>query len=99
MKTLGNIFSCTENSDSIFSSFFSVEEKIIVDKKEFYPVSRTNSVVIDLKKLPDPLETQNKRQAKEILDKSKISSVLLELMPEKEIYDEISNKLNKITFD
>lgn len=124
-------------NNAVFSSFFTVEEKIVVDKKEFYPIPRTNSVVIDLKKLPDPLETKNlplflrqyvyqredqktknslreglidfaklayekmltKKQAKEILAKSKIANVLLELMPEEEIYDEISDKFNKNFID
>lgn len=121
----------------VFSSFFKVEEKFVVDKKEFYPVPRTNSIVIDLKKLPDPLATHNlalflrqyiyqredqktknslreglidfailaykkkltKREAKELLLKSKISIALLDLRPGKEIYDEISNKFNEHIFN
>lgn len=40
----------------VFSSFFNTEEKLIVEKHKFYPVPRTNSVIIDLHKLPDPLK-------------------------------------------
>lgn len=43
----------------IFSSFFKVEEKLKVDGNKFYPIPNTNSVVIDLIKLPDPITSQN----------------------------------------
>jgi|SRR5260221_643536 len=47
-----------ENS-SIFSSFFKAKILLEVPKTSFYPVPRTNSVVIDLIKLPEPVETKN----------------------------------------
>lgn len=43
----------------IFSSFFKVEEKLLVDKSKFFPVPDTTSVVIELIKLPDPVKTKN----------------------------------------
>jgi 16S rRNA (adenine1518-N6/adenine1519-N6)-dimethyltransferase len=49
----------TIKENPIFSSFFEVEEKMSVVKNKFYPLPRTNSAVIELKKLPDPIETKN----------------------------------------
>lgn len=46
-------------TNPIFGSFFQVEEKLKVDKNKFYPVPKTNSVVIELKKLPDAILTKN----------------------------------------
>lgn len=43
----------------IFSSFYRVEEKLEVPKNKFSPAPKTDSVVIDLIKLPDPIETRN----------------------------------------
>ena len=43
----------------IFGSFFKVEEKLKIDKNKFYPVPRTNSVIINLIKLPDAIATKN----------------------------------------
>lgn len=43
----------------VFGSFFIVKEKFKVDKNKFYPIPRTNSVVIDLIKLPDAIVTKN----------------------------------------
>lgn len=43
----------------VFSSFFNVEEEFRVDKHQFFPVPRTNSVVINLIKLPDAIQTKN----------------------------------------
>lgn len=43
----------------VFGSFFKVDEKFKVENEKFYPVPKTNSVVIELKKLPDPVENKN----------------------------------------
>lgn len=43
----------------IFSSFFRPKILLEVPKEKFYPIPRTNSVIIDLIKLPDPIETKN----------------------------------------
>jgi 16S rRNA (adenine1518-N6/adenine1519-N6)-dimethyltransferase len=43
----------------IFSSFFTPKILLEVSKNKFYPIPRTNSVVIDLIKLRDPLENKN----------------------------------------
>src|SRR4030042_6867965 len=45
----------------IFSSFFNAEIKLNIAKEAFYPIPRTNSVVIDLIKLPDPINSKNLR--------------------------------------
>lgn len=45
----------------VFGSFFKTKVLLDVPKNKFYPVPRTNSVVIDLIKLPDPVETKNPR--------------------------------------
>ena len=47
-------FAKTLKAHPIFASFYNIEEKTQVSKKDFFPVPRTNSVVIDLIKLPDP---------------------------------------------
>lgn len=46
-------------NSGIFSSFFDPQIKMVVDKKYFYPVPSTNSVIVNLVKLPDPLKTKN----------------------------------------
>jgi len=46
-------------TNAIFSSFFKVEEKLIVEKNNFFPIPDTTSVVIDLVKLPDPIKSKN----------------------------------------
>ncbi len=46
----------TIESNGIFSSFFVCDLKEIVDRKKFYPVPRTNSAIINLIKLPNPLK-------------------------------------------
>lgn len=43
----------------LFSSFFEVKEKLVVEKNKFYPIPQTKSVVIDLIKLPNPLSNNN----------------------------------------
>ena len=43
----------------VFGSFFKPKVLLEVPKEKFEPVPRTNSVVIDLVKLPKPLETKN----------------------------------------
>ena len=47
------------DNHGIFGSFFKTKVLIEVPKEKFYPIPRTNSVVIDLVKLPDPLKTKN----------------------------------------
>ena len=49
----------TVNSHPIFKSFFIPKLCLKVDKSKFYPQPKTNSAVIDLLKLPDPISTQN----------------------------------------
>ena len=46
-------------TNGIFNSFFNCELKEIVNKNKFYPVRKTNSALIDLKKLPDPIKEKN----------------------------------------
>lgn len=43
----------------IFGSFFKAEVLLEVPKESFYPVPKTNSSVINLVKLPDPLESKD----------------------------------------
>lgn len=42
----------------VFSSFFIPEIKINIPKEKFYPIPKTNSVVIELIKLPDPIKNK-----------------------------------------
>lgn len=46
-------------ANPVFGSFFKCRILLKVPKEKFYPVPRTNSVVIDLIKLPDPLKSRN----------------------------------------
>ncbi|MFZ5932531.1 MAG: rRNA adenine N-6-methyltransferase family protein [Patescibacteria group bacterium] len=43
----------------IFGSFFKLEVLLEVPKEKFYPTPKTNSIVIDLIKLPNPVKTKN----------------------------------------
>jgi 16S rRNA (adenine1518-N6/adenine1519-N6)-dimethyltransferase len=43
----------------VFGSFFKTKILLEVPKEKFYPTPRTNSVVIDLIKLEDPIKTKN----------------------------------------
>lgn len=43
----------------VFGSFFSSKLLFEVPKEKFHPIPRTNSVVIELVKLPDPIKTKN----------------------------------------
>lgn len=43
----------------IFGSFFKADVKMYVDRHSFYPAPKTNSAVIELLKLPDPLKTKD----------------------------------------
>jgi 16S rRNA (adenine1518-N6/adenine1519-N6)-dimethyltransferase len=43
----------------IFASFYKIGTTIEVDKKNFYPQPRTNSMITDLLRLPDPLKTRD----------------------------------------
>ncbi len=43
----------------VFGSFFKAKVLLRVPKGKFYPIPRTNSVVIDLIKLPDTIKTKN----------------------------------------
>lgn len=47
-----------DNHD-VFGSFFKTKILLEVPKEKFYPMPKTNSVVIDLIKLPDPIKTRN----------------------------------------
>lgn len=47
------------NTAPVFGSFFTSEQKVVVDKHQFYPVPRTNSVVIELHHKSNPIETHN----------------------------------------
>lgn len=47
------------NTNEIFSSFFKAKVLMEIPKEKFDPIPRTNSLLIDLVKLPDPLETKN----------------------------------------
>jgi len=43
----------------IFGSFFKPEVLLEVPKEKFYPIPRTDSILVDLVKLPDPSEIKN----------------------------------------
>ena len=45
--------------NGIFASFFSPEILLYIPKEKFYPAPNTNSALINLVKLPDPIETKN----------------------------------------
>jgi 16S rRNA (adenine1518-N6/adenine1519-N6)-dimethyltransferase len=66
----------------VFGSFFKTEIKMFVDKSRFYPTPKTNSVIIDLVKLPDPIKTKNPglflRQYIYQHEKQKIKNSLME---------------------
>lgn len=47
------------NENGIFASFFRAEVKLYINKEKFFPIPRTNSAVIDLIKLPDPVKNKN----------------------------------------
>lgn len=117
-----------------FNSFFEAVVKIKVDKHSFIPVPKTNSAVISLVKLPDPIQTKNlplflrqylyqredkkvknslreglidftklalgktltKKQARDILAGLNLDNNLLEKRPTYEMYQQISEKFDKI---
>jgi 16S rRNA (adenine1518-N6/adenine1519-N6)-dimethyltransferase len=43
----------------IFGAFFEPKVLLKISKESFYPAPKTNSYIVDLIKLPDPLETKN----------------------------------------
>lgn len=43
----------------VFGSFFKPKVLLEVPKEKFYPVPKSDSVLVDLVKLPDPVETKN----------------------------------------
>lgn len=43
----------------LFGSFFKAKKLLAVPKEKFFPVPGSNSVVIELTKLPDPIKTKN----------------------------------------
>jgi len=45
--------------NGIFGSFFRAKALLEIPKEKFYPVPKSNSCVIDLVKLPDPIKTKN----------------------------------------
>ncbi len=49
----------TLQTSKIFSSFFTFKILLKVPKQSFFPVPKTNSAVIDLIKLPDPIGTKD----------------------------------------
>src|SRR3989344_42785 len=53
------VFLGTLKGNGVFSSFFNFKILMEVPKEKFYPVPKSNSVVIELIKLPDPLEIKN----------------------------------------
>ncbi len=46
-------------TNPVFASFYVPVEKFKVPKDKFYPVPRTDSVVIELARLPDPVDTRD----------------------------------------
>lgn len=44
---------------AVFGSFFKAKVLLEIPKEKFYPVPRTDSVVIELLKLPDPIKNKN----------------------------------------
>ena len=52
-------FSDKIEKNPVFGSFFKVRQKLVVEKSKFYPIPRTDSVIIDLVKLPDPIGERN----------------------------------------
>ncbi len=49
----------TIKENGVFSSFFDVELIEIINKNSFYPIPRTNSALINLKKLDNPIKTKD----------------------------------------
>lgn len=47
------------NGWGVFGSFFKATVLLEIPKEKFYPVPRTDSIVIEFIKLPDPLENKN----------------------------------------
>lgn len=45
--------------NGVFGSFFDPKVLLEVPKEKFYPTPKTDSVLVDLIKLPDPIETKN----------------------------------------
>lgn len=43
----------------IFGSFFKADVKMYVDRHSFYPAPKTNSAIIELVKLPDPIKAKD----------------------------------------
>jgi 16S rRNA (adenine1518-N6/adenine1519-N6)-dimethyltransferase len=69
-------------SNPVFGSFFRVKFGSEVNKSKFYPVPRTNSVIIDLVRLPDPLVSKDLvgflRQHLYIHERQKVKNALVE---------------------
>jgi len=49
----------TIKTNPIFASFFKINKKTKVEKTSFYPSPKTNSCIVDLAKLPDPIKEKN----------------------------------------
>lgn len=49
----------TIEKNPIFSSFFEVKRSLGIPKEKFYPVPKSNAVVVDLIKREDPIKTKN----------------------------------------
>ncbi len=52
-------FAESSKTNPVFASFYKIEERLQVPKEKFYPIPRTDSVVVDLIKLPDPIQTRD----------------------------------------
>ncbi len=52
-------FYYSTQQSAVFTSFFKPLEEIEIPKEDFYPIPKTNAIVMDLKRLPKPIETRN----------------------------------------
>jgi 16S rRNA (adenine1518-N6/adenine1519-N6)-dimethyltransferase len=50
----------TTEKNGVFDSFFYMKVLLRVPKEKLFPVPKTNSVIIDLIRLPDPIESKNR---------------------------------------
>jgi len=54
-----NKFFYSSQSNPVFSSFFRIESKFEVDRTDFFPKPKTNSRIIELHRVPDPIESRD----------------------------------------
>lgn len=57
--TVPKKFYFSAQQSAIFTSFFRPVKKLTVPKEKFYPQPNSDSIVMDLQRLPKPLETRN----------------------------------------